>query len=447
VGVGVTELALTALTGVVSESSTTSILAIMIGLAVGIDYSLLIMNRYRQGLASGLAPQTAAARAAATSGSAVCFAGLTVLIALAVLAVISISFLTIMGLAAAGAVVEAVAVSITLVPALLGLAGTRLVTARRARRQLAAAAAPGFRPLSRRYVSAVTRAPLAVVAAGFVLLLLAAYPATHIRLGLPDAGSQPTSQTTRQAYDLISEGFGPGANGPLLVVAYAPHQLTPAQEAGARTYYSRAFAGLPDIASIGAPVANPAKDLVLASVIPKTGPSDPQTAHLITLIRQIAAQGEKQYGLQTYVTGQTAVNIDVSARLSAALPVYLLHPGRRRGARGGRGHRIRWLPVRLLLISPGSTRNAVRVPRPPVASGRRRGRHSGLGSGISSMGRRGGDCEHGTRECPWKRPRVTHAALPAWGPSPKLTLRRRQHAGLRPDHGGVVSSSRLRARR
>lgn len=323
VGVGVTELALTALTAVVSESSTTSILAIMIGLAVGIDYSLLIMNRYRQDLAGGLAAQTAAARAAATSGAAVCFAGLTVLIALAALAVVNIPFLTTMGLAAAGAVVIAVAVSVTLVPALLGLAGTRLVTTRRARRQLAAAAAPGFRPLSRRYVSAVTRAPLAVVAAGVIVLLLAAYPATHIRLGLPDAGSQPAGQTTRQAYDLISEGFGPGANGPLLVVAYAPHQLTPAQAAGARTYYSRAFAGLPGIAAIGTPVTNPAKDVVLASVIPKTGPNDPQTAHLITLIRQVAAQGEKQYGLQTFVTGQTAVNVDVSAKLSSALPVYL----------------------------------------------------------------------------------------------------------------------------
>jgi hypothetical protein len=267
VGVGVTELALTALTAVVSESSTTSILAIMIGLAVGIDYSLLIMNRYRQGLAGGLAAQAAAARAAATSGAAVCFAGLTVLIALAALAVVNIPFLTTMGLAAAGAVVIAVAVSVTLVPALLGLAGTRLVTTRRARRQLAAAAAPGFRPLSRRYVSAVTRAPLAVVAAGVIVLLLAAYPATHIRLGLPDAGSQPAGQTTRQAYDLISEGFGPGANGPLLVVANAPHQLTPAQAAGARTYYSRAFAGLPGIAAIGTPVTNPAKDVVLASVI------------------------------------------------------------------------------------------------------------------------------------------------------------------------------------
>ena len=323
VGVGVTELALTALTAVVSESSTTSILAIMIGLAVGIDYSLLIMNRHRQGLAAGLPAQAAAARAAATSGAAVCFAGLTVLIALAALAVVNIPFLTTMGLAAAGAVVVAVAVSVTLVPALLALAGTRLVTTRWARRQLAAAAAPDFRPLSRRYVSAVTRAPLAIVAAGVIVLLLAAYPATHIRLGLPDAGSQPDGQTTRQAYDLISEGFGPGANGPLLVVVYAPRQLTPAQAAGARTYYSHAFAGLPDIASIGAPVTNPAKDLVLATVIPKTGPNDPQTAHLITLIRQIAAQGQEQYGLQTYVTGQTAINIDVSSKLSAALPVYL----------------------------------------------------------------------------------------------------------------------------
>jgi putative drug exporter of the RND superfamily len=323
VGVAITTLTLTALTSVVKEANGTAVLAIMIGLAVGIDYSLLIMNRYRQGLAAGLQAKAAAARATATSGTAVCFAGLTVLIALAALAVVNIPFLTVMGLAAAGAVVVAVAISVTLVPALLGLVGTRLVTARWARRQLAAAAAPGFRPLSRRYVSAVTRVPLAVVAAGIIVLLVAAFPATHLRLGLPDAGSQPTSQTTRHAYDLISEGFGAGHNGPLLVVVYSPHQLSPAEQASSRTYYTHAFAGLPDIASIGSQVTNPAKDLNLVSVTPKTGPNDPQTSHLITLIRQIAVNGEKQYGLQTFVTGQTAVNIDVSSRLSAALPVYL----------------------------------------------------------------------------------------------------------------------------
>jgi len=325
VGVVVTELALMALTAVVSESSTTSILAVMIGLAVGIDYSLLITNRNRQGLAEGLEPEEAAARAVATSGTAVCFAGLTVLIALAALAVVNIPFLTTMGFAAAGAVVVAVAVAVTLVPALLGFAGTRLVTARRARKQVAAAAAPGFRSLSRRYVSVITggRAAIAVLVAGVVGLLVVAYPATHIRLGLPDAGSQPTSETTRRAYDLISEGFGPGANGPLEVVIYAPHGITSTEYAQAKTFYTAAFKSFPDIASILPPITNPAKDVVLVSVIPKTGPNDPQTSHLITLIRQVTAQGQRRYGLETYVTGQTAINVDVSAKLSSALPIYL----------------------------------------------------------------------------------------------------------------------------
>jgi RND superfamily putative drug exporter len=323
-GVVITNLALLALTGVVNETSTTSILATMIGLAVGIDYSLFVLNRHRQQLVDGLEVGESMGRAVATSGSSVCFAGTTVLIALAALSVVNIPFLTVMGLAAAGAVVVAVLAAITLMPALLGFAGGRVLSSRWARHKVAKTTAPGYRSLSRRYVTALKRAPIAVVLAGIVVLLAVASPFPHMRLGLPDEGSQPTSQTTRRAYDLVSQGFGPGFNGPLLVVVYSPDGITPTQKRAFTSFYDQQQAHLPpDVAYIGPPTANPAGTILLVTVIPKTGPNDPATTHLINNIRSAVAQGKTQYGLDTYVTGQTALNIDTSAKLSSALPTYL----------------------------------------------------------------------------------------------------------------------------
>jgi putative drug exporter of the RND superfamily len=324
VGVAVTDLTLLALTAIVSESSTTPILALMIGLAVGIDYSLFVMNRYRQLLITNLSSEESAARAVATSGSAVCFAGLTVLIALVALSIVNIPFLTVMGLAAAGAVVVAVAVATTLVPALLGFVGARTIQSRWAKQKIAKTQAPGFVPLSRRYVGLLKRGPVVVTVVGVIVLLFVATPFMHMRLGLPDAGSQPTSQTTRRAYDLISEGFGPGANGPLLVVVYAPGGATPTQVKAFTNYYTQTKEHLPpSIASIGNPIVNQAKDVALITITPTTGPNDPATAQLISRIRQIATEGQKKYGLETFVTGQTALNVDISAKLSSALPLYL----------------------------------------------------------------------------------------------------------------------------
>ncbi len=323
-GVAVTNLALLGLTAAVSESSTTPVLATMIGLAVGIDYALFVMNRHRQQIVSGMDLAESAGRAIATSGSSVCFAGTTVLIALAALAIVNIPFLTVMGLSAAGAVVVAVLAAVTLMPAMLGFAGHRLISSRWARRKIGKAARPGYEPASWRYASALKRVPIVVVMAGIIVPLFVAIPFLHIRLGLPDAGSQPASQTTRRAYDLISEGFGPGANGPLLVVVYAPGGMKPAQKHAFTAFYQQHTAHLPaDVAAISKPDPNPAGDVYLIQVIPKTGPDDPATAALIDRIRTVTAQGERAYGLDTYVTGQTALNIDTSAKLSAALPVYL----------------------------------------------------------------------------------------------------------------------------
>jgi RND superfamily putative drug exporter len=229
-----------------------------------------------------------------------------------------------MGLAAAGAVVVAVLAAITLVPAMLGFAGERLVSSHWARRKIAKTSESGYEPWSRRYVTSIKRAPILVVLVGIIVLLAVATPFLHMRLGLPDAGSQPTNQTTRRAYDLISEGFGPGTNGPLLVVVYAPGGITPTQKKAFTSFYSQQKAHLPtDVASIGSPIPNPQNDVFLVTVTPKTGPNDPATTHLINGIRTEVAKGQKEYGLDTYVTGQTALNVDISAKLSSALPAYL----------------------------------------------------------------------------------------------------------------------------
>lgn len=323
-GVAVTNLVLLALTSVISESSTTAVLATMIGLAVGIDYSLFVLNRHRQQLVEGLDLTESIGRAVATSGSAVCFAGATVLIALAALSIVNIPFLTVMGLCAAGAVVVAVLAAITLMPALLGFAGTRMLSSRWAKHKTAKASAPGFTPLSRRYVTSLRRAPILAVLAGIIVLLAVATPFLHMRLGLPDEGSQPTSQTTRRAYDLVSQGFGPGANGPLLVVVYSPGGITPSQKQAFTTFYDENREKLPrDVAYISPVTSNPAGNVLLVTVVPKTGPNDPATTRLIDQIRTVVQRGRAEYGLDTYITGQTALNVDISAKLSSALPAYL----------------------------------------------------------------------------------------------------------------------------
>ena len=246
------------------------------------------------------------------------------LIALAALSIVNIPFLTVMGLAAAGAVVVAVLAAITLVPAMLGFAGERLVSSHWARRKIKKAREPDYKPWSKRYVTTLMRAPILVVLVGIIVLLAVATPFLHMRLGLPDAGSQPTSQTTRRAYDLISEGFGPGTNGPLLVVVYAPGGVTPTQETAFTNYYtSRKPIFRLTLHRSVLSYRIPRSDVFLVTVTPKTGPNDPATADLINRIRTVVLRGQNEYGLDTYVTGQTALNVDISAKLSSALPAYL----------------------------------------------------------------------------------------------------------------------------
>jgi putative drug exporter of the RND superfamily len=315
IGVGISVAAITALTGPLGLDSTTPILAMMIGLAVGIDYALFIVSRYRAELAEGRERQEAAGRALGTAGSAVVFAGLTVVIALAGLSVVSIPVLTKMGLAAAGAVALAVLVALTLIPALLGFAGDR-VRARRDRRAHAAGRDAGAeeRPgMGARWARFVLRRPVTVLLAGVIGLGVVAIPATSLELGLPDDGSQPSDTTQRRAYDLIADGFGPGFNGPLTVAVDARGDADP--QATARDV-ADTVSGLDDVAVVGEPVFNEPGDTAMITVIPQSAPSGTETEDLVNTIRAETGDG-------VLVTGQTAMNIDFSQKLSDALLPYL----------------------------------------------------------------------------------------------------------------------------
>jgi RND superfamily putative drug exporter len=322
VGVGIGVTAITALSGIFEVSSVAPTLATMLGLAVGIDYALFILTRFRQNLGEGMRSHEAAARAVATAGSAVVFAGLTVIIALVGLLVINIPFLTVMGLAAAGTVAIAVLIAITLLPAILGLLGERGGRVNRWLAKRPRHRAEGAPSLSVRWARSVTRRPLLVTTLCVALLAGLALPATHMKLGLPDGGSKPTDTTERRAYDTLSEGFGPGFNGPLTVVVDAPglngHEQTQIANAVVEN-----LEGTPGVAAVAPAVQNEAGDLTIASVTPTTGPASDETKDLVELIRAEADEVEQETGFHAYVTGTTALNIDTAEQLGSALPRYI----------------------------------------------------------------------------------------------------------------------------
>ncbi|MDR6974857.1 RND superfamily putative drug exporter [Streptomyces sp. 3330] len=335
IGVGIGVSTITALAKALDLGDTTSTLALMIGLAVGIDYALFIVSRYRSELAEGRDREEAVGRATGTAGSAVVFAGLTVVIALAGLAVVNVPMLTKMGLAAAGTVVVAVLIALTMIPALLGYAGKRIKAAGEKRRSTGAKSGetrggtgegsdgrgrqarpgPGVR-----WASFVIRRPAAVLLLGVVGLGTIAVPATQLELGLPDDGSQPTSTTQRRAYDLLSEGFGPGFNGPLMIVVDAKDSDDPK---AAATTVTDGIKDLADVVTVTPALFNKAGDTATITVIPGSKPSSTRTEDLVHAIRGQGADVRADTGAQVLVTGTTAMNIDFSQKLNDALIPYL----------------------------------------------------------------------------------------------------------------------------
>ncbi|MFD5009462.1 MMPL family transporter [Streptomyces chartreusis] len=327
IGVGIGISTITALANALELGSTTSTLAMMIGLAVGIDYALFIVSRYRAELAEGREREEAAGRAVGTAGSAVVFAGLTVVIALVGLSVVNIPMLTKMGIAAAGTVVIAVLIALTMIPALLGYAGKKVRPAGAKSRWMGGnraekkAASGKAKPnMGTRWASFVVRRPIAVLLLGVIGLGAAAIPASSLELGLGDDGSQPTSTTQRRAYDLLSDGFGPGFNGPLMVVVDAKGQADPDavfQQVGDD------IKGLKNVVTVTSAAPNKAGDTATITVIPKSKPSSVTTEDLVHSIRDKGAEVKADTDADVLVTGSTAMNIDVSQKLNDALLPYL----------------------------------------------------------------------------------------------------------------------------
>ncbi|SMH49909.1 putative drug exporter of the RND superfamily [Rathayibacter oskolensis] len=341
-GVGLSMAGIYLATLFASISSTTPLLALMLGLAVGIDYALFIISRHQDQLRQGMDPEESTARSVATAGSAVVFAGLTVIIALVGLSVAGIPFLTTMGIAAAGGVAIAVIIALTLTPALLGFAGERLRPKERRAKRAAAkkAAAAGAhvdpdaasdvvapepaphahaevpRGFFRSWVRVVTRFPLVTIIAVVGVLGVASIPALSLRLALPDAGYQAEGTPARDTYDLLGEYFGEGYNGPLIVTGTIIGSTDPL---GLMNDLKTEIESLDGVASVPLATPNEDADTGIIQVIPESGPDSEATKALVAEIRDKHDYFQEEYGVDLSVTGQTAVGIDISDRLGEAL--------------------------------------------------------------------------------------------------------------------------------
>ncbi|WP_375502999.1 MMPL family transporter [uncultured Jatrophihabitans sp.] len=321
IGVAVGLLGIKAMSGVVSLNSSAPTLALMLSLAVGIDYTLFILARHKQGLADGLTIADSLALATATAGGAVVFAGLTVIIALAALAVVGIPFLTGMGIAAAAGVAIVVMLALTFVPAVLSILGSRIHAGRIGILTTRAQRRHGRPSLGTRWSAVVTRRPWATITACVLAVSLLSIPVLDLQLGLPDDSSKPTATTERRAYDLITTGFGAGYNGPLtMVISHPGHDDATALAKAAMSKLE----GAAGIARVGHPAANETGDVAILQVTPRSSPGSEATKTLVATIRSAARDAVAGTDVDTYVTGPTASNIDVSNKLSAALPIFLI---------------------------------------------------------------------------------------------------------------------------
>ena len=315
IGVGVGVLASLALSGTVTMLSVTPVLGVMLGLAVGIDYSLFILNRHRTQLKNGVPLHESIGLANGTSGNAVVFAGSTVLIALLALNLTGIPFLGLMGTVGAVCVFVAILIAITLTPAVLRLVGTKILT-KKARTRIGTdenkARVPN-KPMN-------TFRAVVTVVAGIAVLLIIAIPALSMRLGLPAGSSEPVDSSAYKAYKLVDDKFGAGVNGPLIVVADLDEAVTDDTLIAEQVRIGQILKAENDVVAI-APIGASDDNMLLAfQVVPEEGPSSESTEQLVRDLRGLDIDGVSELG----VAGNASGNIDVSEKLADALPLYLL---------------------------------------------------------------------------------------------------------------------------
>jgi RND superfamily putative drug exporter len=295
-------------------------LATLIGLGVGIDYSLFVVTRHRNAITAGREPEAACVRALNTSGRAVLFAGATVIVALLGLLVLGVSFLNGVAVASAIVVLTTMTAAVTLIPALLGMFGMKVLS-RRERRRLEAEGPrdpklDGFWP---RWAKTVQEHRLPLAAAALVVMLALAVPALSLRLGSSDAGQDPSSSTTRKAYDLLAEGFGPGFNGTFQIVAKTPNgkaDLPKVQQ------LADTLGSTDGLASVSPPVQSPNGKIALIEARPATAPQDAATSRLIETLRNDVVP-KASGGLPVYVGGITAIFDDFAGVLTDKLPLFI----------------------------------------------------------------------------------------------------------------------------
>lgn len=322
IGVGIAVGGAYSLSSLVTVSETTPVLGLMVGLAVGIDYALFIVNRQRRLIfRQGLSAHEAAGRAVGTAGSAVFFAGLTVITALCALAVFGIAFLTTMALVAAAAVLLAVLIALTLLPALLGLVGERVCSPK-------ARAAHQFKRdndhhgFADRWVNGVARRRRVVIAAVVVGLMIAAVPMADMEFGVASGASANTDTAARQSYDAVSRAFGEGFNGPLLVVAEID-QPSATFTPSLLGELVQGLNGLEGVAMASLVGSSETRDLAVLSVAPESGPNDTATKDLVDRLRSPDSSIARTHHVTLGVTGMTAINADISTRLAEVFPVYI----------------------------------------------------------------------------------------------------------------------------
>ncbi|MBP6684214.1 MAG: MMPL family transporter [Leucobacter sp.] len=332
-GVGIGSLATLAFSGVVQMASVTPIFGVMLGLAVGIDYALFIINRHRKQMLEGMPVRESIALANGTAGTAVVFAGATVIVALLALNITGIPFLGLMGTAGAFSILVAVLLTISAIPALLGLAGDRVLgkKGRAAVAQLGSAPGSASSPAEPAPAKATKAAkpirPMPtwraiVTAVGVVVaLLIIAIPSLSMRMGLPGGESEPAGSASHLAHTLTEKQFGEGATGTILVTANLPDGLDDEGLLESQVSVARQLSGLDDVTAVAPIAVSDDNRMAAFQVIPAEGPNSESTE---TLVRELRELPPVDGSIELGVAGQAAINIDISEGLADALPVYLL---------------------------------------------------------------------------------------------------------------------------
>jgi putative drug exporter of the RND superfamily len=319
-GLGISTPLIGVLAGIATVPEWATAVAGLIGIGVGIDYALLVLTRFRAGLDAGASPELAVGEAVTTAGRSVLIAGGTVIVSMLGLFILGLDYMNGVALSASLAVLVVMSAAITLLPALLAVAGHRVDRLRLPLLGRRASRANGDGALASRWSRAVQRRPWAAIAAGTAVLVLLAAPVMGLRLGFPDAGNGSPDNSTRVAYDLTAQGFGKGANGPLTLAAELPG---PGAEDELRATLNEIRA-LPGVASVSKPRVNPQGDAAIATITPTTSPQSDATADLVERVRdQLLPDSLGAVGVPAHIGGTAALVLDQSEYLSSRLPVFV----------------------------------------------------------------------------------------------------------------------------